>query len=109
MVNICHRVTCRTSVRGAERTSSQPGGAVGMHAWMPPRSKLARGSRAVHLQIIARNSVEGEFRCHLKLQSAVILLVEPYQCLPEINSGALPWFNGGNCRQMASFVQSTPW
>lgn len=109
LISFCHYITDRTSVRGAESALSQPGGAVGRHAWKPMRSKFAWGRRAIHLQVMPRNRAEGEFRCQLKQQSAVILLVELYRCLPQINSGGLPWFDSGKCRQMASFVQSTPW
>lgn len=51
--------------------------------------------------MMPRTRVRGEFRWQLKQQPAVVLLVEPYQCLPEINSEALPWLDGGTRRQMA--------
>ena len=78
LISFRHYATYRTSVRGAESALSQPGGAVGRHAWMPMRSKLAQGRRAVHLQVMPRNRAEGEFRHQLKQQPAVVLLVEPY-------------------------------
>lgn len=109
LTSFWHCVTLRTSASGAGSALSHPGGAVERRAWMPTRSKPAWGRRATRLQFMPRNRAEGEFRHQLKQQSAFVLLAEPYRCLPAITSGALPWFDGGTCRQMASFVQSAPW
>lgn len=78
LISFCHYVIYRTSLRRAERALSQLGGTVRRHAWMPMRSKLAKGMRAVYLQVTPRNRLEGEFRCQLKQQSAVVPLVELY-------------------------------
>lgn len=76
LVDNCPHFTYSISVKGADRTVSQPGEALGRCAGTSMMRKLPWKGSNVHLQVMPRNRVEGEFRCQLKQQSAVILHVE---------------------------------